>query len=136
MLRFRKPTNFQSEPWLRTFTRPMVMFAYPAVVLPSFWFSVSGMTEVANTAGFPLNFGPGTRWNFNAEQIGFCSFSGFIGAVLGEFCAGPVCDFVAKRNLRNGKEAWRPEKLLKILWSGVAAISVCTPWLILSGLWE
>jgi hypothetical protein len=99
------------------------MFAYPAVLLPSFWFSICYMTEVANTAGFPLNFGTGTRFNFNTKQVGFCSFSGFIGASIAEWIAGPICDFVARRHLRKGKE-WHPEQLLKVCWTGVVAIPV------------
>ncbi|KAF1982807.1 MFS general substrate transporter [Aulographum hederae CBS 113979] len=123
---FHPPANPHNHTWLYTFTRPFAMFAYPAVVLPSLWFSIAGMTEVANTAGFPLNFGPGTRYNFNTREIGFCSFSGFIGAVAGEFFAGPLCDFVAKRGLRRqeaGGEKWRPEKMLHVLWSGVITVS-------------
>jgi len=121
-LGFRPPTDVKGVSWFHTFTRPFAMFAYPVVVLPSIWFSVCGMTEVANTAGFALNFGVGTHWNFNTKQIGFCSISGLIGAIIGEFCAGPLCDLVAKRNLKKGK-TWKPEKLLKVSWSGVVAIS-------------
>ncbi|KAF2494078.1 MFS general substrate transporter [Lophium mytilinum] len=118
-LGFRKPHN--EEPMRVTWTRNFRMFAFPAVVLPSFWFSICFMTEVANTAGFPLQFGIGTHYNFNTQQIGFCSFSGFIGAVLGEFVAGPICDFVAKRHLKKG-EKWVPEMLLKVAWTGVVFI--------------
>ncbi len=99
------------------------MFAYPAVVLPSLWFAVSAMTEVANTAGFPLNFGTGSRWGFvfNMQQIGFCSFSGLIGAVVGEIFAGPLCDVLANRDLRRGR-AWKPERLLPLALNGLVAV--------------
>lgn len=99
------------------------MFAYPAVLLPSIWFSVAFMTEVANTAGFALNFGPGTRYDFNVQQVGFCSFSGLIGAIVGEWVAGPLCDLVAKRHLRTG-QVWRPEQLLKLCVTGAIAMPV------------
>ncbi|KAH9841165.1 MFS general substrate transporter [Teratosphaeria destructans] len=118
-LGFRTPRT--TEPWTTTFARPYKMFAYPAVLLPSIWFSVCYATEVANTAGFPLNFGPNSRFHFNPLQIGFCYFSGFIGASLAEWIAGPVCDLVTKRHLRKAYE-WHPEQLLKICWTGVVAI--------------
>ncbi|KAH8880575.1 MFS general substrate transporter [Thozetella sp. PMI_491] len=122
-LGFRKPTATVGDSWAYTFTRPFAMFAYPAVLLPSLWFAISAMTEVANTAGFPLNFGNSSRFGFvfNTQQIGFCSFSGLIGAVIGEFFAGPLCDLVTKRELRHGR-AWKPEKLLPLSLPGLVTI--------------
>jgi MFS family permease len=98
------------------------MFAYPAVFLPALWFSIAQMTEVANTAGFALNFGPASRYHFNTREIGFCSFSGLIGAVIGEMMAGPICDFVAKRHLRKGGD-WKPEQILPIAATGLVLVS-------------
>lgn len=122
-LGFERPTVYSNETWLHTFTRTFAMAAYPAVVLPSLWFSIAAMTEVANTAGFPLNFGVESRWKFNTRQVGFCFFSGLIGAVVGEIFAGPLCDVVVKRNLKKGK-SWRPEKLLPLSIPGLVTISV------------
>lgn len=99
------------------------MFVYPAVVLPSFWVSLAVMTEVANTAGFALNFGVTSRFHFNTAQVGFCFFAGLIGAFVGELLAGPLCDVVAKRTLRKN-EQWVPEKLLKLSITGLVTISV------------
>ncbi|KAL1850747.1 hypothetical protein VTK73DRAFT_9599 [Phialemonium thermophilum] len=121
-LGFERPTVYANETWKYTFTRTFSMAAYPAVVLPSLWFSVAAMTEVANTAGFALNFGPESRWHFNSRGVGFCSFSGLIGAVVGEMFAGPLCDFVAKRHLKKGT-TWRPEKLLPLSIPGLVTIS-------------
>lgn len=99
------------------------MFAYPTVLLPSFWVSVAVMTEVANTAGFALNFGTTSRFHFNTAHVGFCFFSGLIGALLGELCAGPLCDLVAKRSLRR-EEEWQAEKILKLSITGLVTIVV------------
>jgi hypothetical protein len=99
------------------------MFVYPAVLLPSFWVAVAVMTEVTNTAGFALNFGTASRFHFNQAQVGFVFFSGFIGAALGEIVGGPLCDLIAKRSLRR-EEAWRPERLLKLMFSGLLTVVV------------
>ncbi|EXJ85752.1 hypothetical protein A1O1_06120 [Capronia coronata CBS 617.96] len=120
-LGFRKPTYAKDPTWLDLFSRPVAMFAYPTVLLPSIWFSLAAMTEVANTAGFPLNFGEHTRWNFNTRSVGFCSFSGFIGALLGEIFAGPLCDFIAGRALAK-KRAWVPEKILPVTFISLVTI--------------
>ncbi|GCB26559.1 uncharacterized transporter C1529.01 [Aspergillus awamori] len=121
-LKFRPPPPPKGESWGRTFIKPYKMFAYPAVFLPSFWFGVACMTEVGNTAGFALNFGSDSRWGFNLAQVGFCYFSGVIGAALGEIFGGPLCDMLAKYSIRQGKE-WRPERLLHLVWSGMITIS-------------
>jgi len=110
-LLFRTPNNPDS--YLTTFLAPYEMFAYPAVFLPCFWFSTCFFSEVANTAGFPLQFGATTHWKFTTAQVGFCSASGLIGAIVGECCAGPICDFVARRHLKKGK-VWHPEVVLKV----------------------
>lgn len=125
-LGFRTPMNASGESLATTFSRPYTMFAFPAVLLPSFWFSVSAMTEIANTAGFPLNFGKGSRFGFNTAQVGYCFASGIVGAALGELCAGPLCDLLTKRTLKKG-EVWKPEKLLKLTWSGLITVSVNFP---------
>ncbi|RKU49612.1 hypothetical protein DL546_009554 [Coniochaeta pulveracea] len=122
-LGFRTPTNPTGESWAKTFARPYIMFVYPAVLLPSFWVSVAVMTEVANTAGFALNFGKASRYHFNEAQVGYVFFSGFIGAALGEIVGGPLCDLIAKRSLRK-EEEWRPERLLKLTLSGLLTIVV------------
>ncbi|EFX04858.1 ankyrin repeat-containing protein [Grosmannia clavigera kw1407] len=120
-LGFRMPTNPSGETWLQTFRRPFVMFAYPAVVLPSFWASVAVMTEVANTAGFAINFGASSRFHFNTAQVGFCFISGLIGAFTGEVCAGPLCDMAVRNSLRRN-QVWRAEKLLKLAITGLVTI--------------
>ncbi|PYH99093.1 MFS general substrate transporter [Aspergillus ellipticus CBS 707.79] len=121
-LKFRTPVLPEDETWAKTFRKPYKMFAYPAVVLPSFWFSVATMTEVANTAGFALNFGSDSRWHFNLAQVGFCYFSGLIGALLGEIFGGPLCDMLVKYSIRRNQK-WKPERLLHLVWTGLVATS-------------
>jgi hypothetical protein len=122
-LGFRTPTNPTGETWLQTFCRPYSMFVYPTVILPSLWVSIAVMTEVANTAGFALNFGTTSRFHFTTAQVGFCFFSGLIGVMLGEGFAGPLCDLLAKRALRK-EEEWQPEKILKLTITGLVTIVV------------
>ncbi|CAK7223769.1 hypothetical protein SBRCBS47491_005319 [Sporothrix bragantina] len=120
-LGFRTPTNPSGETLLQTFRRPYAMFVYPAVVIPSFWVSTAVMTEVANTAGFTLNFGITSRFHFTTAQVGYCFISGLIGAFSGELLAGPLCDLLVKRTLKK-EETWRAEKLLKLNLTGLVTI--------------
>ncbi|KIH87539.1 hypothetical protein SPBR_04914 [Sporothrix brasiliensis 5110] len=118
---FRTPTNPTGESWLQTFRRPYAMFVYPAVVVPSFWVSTAVMTEVANTAGFTLNFGITSRFHFTTAQVGYCFLSGLIGAFSGELLAGPLCDLLVRRALKK-EHGWRAETLLVLSVTGLVTI--------------
>lgn len=120
-MRFRIPNI--TESWRKTFERPFVMFAYPAVLLPAFWFGVAAMTEVGNTAGFALNFGADSQYHFTTTQVGLCYLSGIIGAGLGEICGGPLCDLMARSVIKRNKE-WKPERLLHLVWLGLVTTVV------------
>jgi hypothetical protein len=121
IMRFRIPTI--TESWRKTFERPFIMFAYPAVLLPAFWFGVAAMTEVGNTAGFALNFGADSQYHFTTTQVGLCYLSGIIGAGLGEICGGPLCDLMARSVIKRNKE-WKPERLLHLVWLGLVTTVV------------
>ncbi|KAJ9611782.1 hypothetical protein H2204_015208 [Knufia peltigerae] len=96
------------------FTRPFVMFTYPAVAMASFWFGVTYMMHVGITAQIPLIF-QGPPFHFNVLDVGLTAFSGLIGALVGEAYAGPAIDYIARKCLRDGKE-WRPERRLRAIW--------------------
>ena len=100
-------------------TRPFVMFRYYVVLLTSFWFGVAYMLHVGITAEIPLIF-EAAPYYFSVLDVGLASFSGLIGALLGEAYAGPAVDFIAQRALKQGKE-WSPEMRLKAIWPALIA---------------
>jgi hypothetical protein len=101
------------------FTRPFVMFTYPAVFLASFWFGITYMLHVGITAEIPLIF-EAEPYNFSVLGVGLTAFSGLIGALIGEAYAGPAIDLIARRCLRQGKE-WRPEMRFKAIWPALVS---------------
>jgi hypothetical protein len=102
------------------FTRPFVMFRFPAVLLSSFWFGVAYMMHVGITSGIPLIFSP-PPFNFSELDVGLSAFSGLIGALIGEAFAGPMLDVIAKRNLKRGLP-WKPELRLKAIWPALVTV--------------
>ncbi|KAH8671513.1 major facilitator superfamily domain-containing protein [Xylariales sp. PMI_506] len=104
------------------FTRPFVMFRFPAVVLAAFWFGVAYMMHVGITAEIPLIFEP-APYNFSQLDVGLSAFSGLIGALVGEVFAGPMLDAIAKRNLRR-ELPWKPELRLQAIWPALIAVPV------------
>lgn len=102
------------------FTRPFVMFSYPAVLLSSFWFGVAYMMHVGITAEIPLIFSP-PPYNFSELDVGLSAFSGLIGALIGEVFAGPMLDAIAKRSLQR-ELPWKPELRLQAIWPALVAV--------------
>jgi hypothetical protein len=104
------------------FTRPFVMFRFPAVLLASFWFGIAYMMHVGITAEIPLIFSP-PPYNFSELDVGLSAFSGLVGALVGEAFAGPILDSIAKRNLRH-EMPWKPELRLQAIWPALIAVPV------------
>lgn len=99
-------------------TRPFVLFRYPAVILPSIWFGIVFSMMVGITAVIPLIFEP--QFGFSELDVGLASFSGLIGALLGEAWAGPSINYLTRRVTMRGKE-FKPEIVLGALWPALIA---------------
>lgn len=116
------PPSSARHGFFYNFSRPFIMFSYPACIMPCLWFSLSYSCQVVITANFPVVFKK-PPFDFNTLQVGFCSFSGLIGAVIGECFAGPVIDLISRRQLSGGKK-FQPEMRLHALWPGLVAVPV------------
>lgn len=99
-------------------SRPLVLFRYPAVILPSFWFGIVFTMMVGVTAVIPIIFEP--HYGFSELDVGLASFSGLIGALLGEAWAGPSIDYLTRRAVKRGKE-FEPEIVLNAIWPALVA---------------
>jgi hypothetical protein len=117
----KRSADAQHSFWF-VFTRPFVMFTFPAVLLASFWFGVAYMMHVGITAEIPLIFAP-PPYNFTELDVGLSAFSGLIGALVGEAFAGPMLDAIAKRNLKR-ELPWKPELRLKAIWPALVTVPV------------
>lgn len=111
---FRIPKRKNQHSFLFVLTRPIVMFMYPAVLLPCFWFGIAYMVHVGITSNISLIF-ESKPFNFTIIQAGLSFFSGLIGAFTGELFAGPVVDYLATRALKTGKR-WVPELRFRAIW--------------------
>ncbi|KAK5231418.1 hypothetical protein LTR72_000599 [Exophiala xenobiotica] len=118
-IRIPKRNPDKRHSFMYLFTRPFVMFTYPAVFLASFWFGITYMLHVGITAEIPLIF-EAEPYNFSVLGVGLTAFSGLIGALIGEAYAGPAIDLIARRCLRQGKE-WRPEMRFKAIWPALVS---------------
>lgn len=72
------------------------------------------MSHVGITSNISLIF-ESPPYKFTITQTGLTFFSGLIGAFIGELFAGPVIDYLAKRQMKSGKE-WHPEMHFRAIW--------------------
>jgi hypothetical protein len=80
------------------------------------------MCHVGITSNISLIF-ESPPYNFTIVQAGLTFFSGLIGALIGELFAGPVIDYLAKRQMKSGRE-WHPEMHFRAIWPAIFMIPV------------
>lgn len=106
--------RYSYAPMYKIFTRPVVLFFYPAV----FWgFLVYGTTltwivvfSVVNGVIFV-----GAPYNFSVSEVGLISLSPFILTLLGEIISGPLNDWICVYLTRKNKGIYEPEFRLVLM---------------------
>lgn len=132
-----QPTN---QPWLTNFTfrsihRPrkltlwdfshcFIMFRYPSVLFPGFYYSISfGVGSVLFAVTGSAAFGE--LYHFNTAQVGLAiGLSTFLGTLLGELCAGPVSDYLLLLYTRSHNGESVPEARLQAIWPGAFLVPI------------
>lgn len=104
------------------FTRVVRMLAYPSVLLPVMYYSVSfGFASVlfAVTASSAFN----EIYHFNTAQTGLClGFGTFSGTLVGELTAGPVSDRILYLKAKKNDGVPIPEVRLQAMWPALLLI--------------
>ncbi|KIW20685.1 hypothetical protein PV08_01262 [Exophiala spinifera] len=106
--------RYSYAPLFKVFTRPVVLFFYPAV----FWgFLVYGTTltwiVVFSVVNGVIFVAP--PYNFSVSQTGLISLSPFILTLLGEVISGPLNDWICVYLTRKNKGIYEPEFRLVLM---------------------
>ena len=106
--------RYSYAPMWKIFTRPMVLFWYPAVL----WgFLIYGTTltwiVVFSVVNGVIFVAP--PYNFSVSQTGLISLSPFILTLLGEVISGPLNDWLCVRLAKKNKGIYEPEFRLPLL---------------------
>jgi MFS family permease len=106
--------RFSYAPIWKVFTRPVVLFFYPAV----FWgFLIYGTTltwiVVFSVVNGVIFVAP--PYNFSVSQVGLISLSPFILTLLGEIISGPLNDYICVALTKRNKGIYEPEFRLVLI---------------------
>ena len=106
--------RFSYAPIWKVFTRPMVLFFYPAV----FWgFLIYGTTltwiVVFSVVNGVIFVAP--PYNFSVSQVGLISLSPFILTLLGEIISGPLNDWICVYLTKKNRGIYEPEFRLPLI---------------------
>ena len=106
--------RFSYAPIWKVFTRPVVLFFYPAV----FWgFLIYGTTltwiVVFSVVNGVIFVAP--PYNFSVSQVGLISLSPFILTLVGEIISGPLNDWICVYLTKKNKGIYEPEFRLPLI---------------------
>ena len=106
--------RFSYAPIWKVFTRPVVLFFYPAV----FWgFLIYGTTltwiVVFSVVNGVIFVAP--PYNFSVSQVGLISLSPFILTLLGEVISGPLNDWICVYLTKKNRGIYEPEFRLVLI---------------------
>ncbi|KAI1611913.1 serine/threonine kinase 16 [Exophiala viscosa] len=106
--------RYSYAPMFKIFTRPVILFFYPAV----FWgFLVYGTTltwiVVFSVVNGVIFVAP--PYNFTVSQVGLISLSPFILTLLGEVISGPLNDWICVYLTKRNKGIYEPEFRLVLM---------------------
>ena len=106
--------RFSYAPIWKVFTRPVVLFFYPAV----FWgFLIYGTTltwiVVFSVVNGVIFVAP--PYNFSVSQVGLISLSPFILTLIGEVISGPLNDWICVKLTKKNRGIYEPEFRLVLI---------------------
>src|SRR5690606_12087572 len=105
-----KPYNgiLRHESWFKAFIRPLILFAYPAILWSTVVYSLSvgWLIVLSECVAHIYQHQP---YNFNRLQTGLVYLSPFIGGILGTAVAGKASDIIVRFMSRRNNGIYEPE---------------------------
>lgn len=98
----------RSEAWWKVFMRPIILFAYPAVLWSTVVYSLSvgWLIVLSETVAHVYQHDP---YHFNSLQTGLVYLSPFVGGVIGTAVAGKASDVIVRFMARRNGGIFEPE---------------------------
>ncbi|KAH0538816.1 hypothetical protein FGG08_004592 [Glutinoglossum americanum] len=105
-----KPWNgrLRSDDWFHAAVRPLILFAYPAVLWSALVYSLSvgWLIVLSETVASVYQHNP---YNFNPLATGLVYLSPFVGGILGTVVAGKVSDIIVRFMTKRNGGVYEPE---------------------------
>lgn len=97
------------DKWLRAMVRPLILFAYPAVLWSAMVYALSVGWLIVLSEAVAEIYRNKTSYNFSALTTGLVYISPFIGGILGTAVAGKVSDLIVRVMTRRNGGIYEPE---------------------------
>lgn len=110
--------------WLKVAIRPMILFAYPAILWSALVYALSvGWLIVLSESMSVIFRNPDYTYNFSALGTGLVYISPFIGGILGTAVAGKVSDILVQFMARRNDGIYEPE--FRLVMAIPVAVTTC-----------
>lgn len=101
--------RLNNDKWLKAMVRPLILFAYPAVLWSSIVYACSIGWLIVISESLSMIYGNPDLYNFTALQTGLVYISPFVGGILGTGVAGKISDVIVKTMSRRNGGMYEPE---------------------------
>lgn len=115
--------RLKQDNWFRVAFRPLLLYAYPAVLWSSLVYSCSVGWLIVISESMALIYRDKDSYNFSALATGLVYLSPFIGGVLGTAVAGKMSDVVVMAMARRNGGLYEPEfRLTMIIPTAISTV--------------
>lgn len=97
------------DKWLRVMVRPLILFAYPAVLWSSMVYALSVGWLIVLSEAVAEIYRSKESYNFSAMSTGLVYISPFVGGILGTAVAGKLSDIIVRHMTRRNGGIYEPE---------------------------
>jgi len=101
--------RLNNDKWHKVALRPLILFAYPAVLWSAVVYSCSVGWLIVISESVAVIYREGHPYHFDALGAGLLYISPFVGGILGTAVAGQVSDIIVKAMARRNGGLYEPE---------------------------
>ncbi|KAJ8098782.1 major facilitator superfamily domain-containing protein [Lipomyces tetrasporus] len=113
--------RFTKDPWWKAALRPLVLFAYPAILFSTLMYALSVVWLIVMSESVSEVFRH-RPYNMSSTTVGLLYISPFVGGILGTAVAGRISDVIVRAMTKRNKGTYEPE--FRLLMVVTVAVSV------------
>ncbi|KAK9374404.1 major facilitator superfamily domain-containing protein, partial [Lipomyces chichibuensis] len=113
--------RLSNDPWWKVALRPLVLFAYPAVLFSTLMYALSVVWLIVMSESVSDVFEQ-RPYNMSATAVGLLYISPFVGGILGTAVAGKISDMIVRVMTKRNNGTYEPE--FRLLMVVAVAVSV------------
>ncbi|KAK9237359.1 major facilitator superfamily domain-containing protein [Lipomyces kononenkoae] len=115
--------RLSKDPWWKAALRPLVLFAYPAILFSTLMYALSVVWLIVLSESISEVFRQ-RPYNMSSTTVGLLYVSPFVGGILGTAVAGRISDMVVRAMTRLNNGTYEPEFRLLIVVSVAISVAI------------